>query len=186
MYVSPLRLSVFLSHLQCPAPHPPPFPVLWDLPLSLPLSLPLPGERTQPVVVRLDRKGSLLWRVRNIPYPLSTYSVETDPAQDQVVIRTSNRKYFKRVSVPELARVRAAVKAAADAPGACLPSTTNATPGTALKISHGNNTLVIELPKPALLLAAEKTRLDEVKRLQPLAGPAGAGGAAAAAGAGGS
>ena len=49
-----------------------------------------------------DAPGSFVWRVRNLPYPKETYDVRCDHEAQQVVIRTSNKKYFKRFEVPEL------------------------------------------------------------------------------------
>ena len=36
------------------------------------------------------------WRVERLPYALPTYSVSVDAGRDELVLRTSNKKFFKR------------------------------------------------------------------------------------------
>ena len=45
----------------------------------------------QPIFVRKDTVPLFQWRVRNLPYPLETYSVNCDEDQN-IIIRTSNKK----------------------------------------------------------------------------------------------
>jgi len=40
------------------------------------------------------------WRVRNLPYPESTYNITIDPTDNKFVIRTTNKKYYKRFGDP--------------------------------------------------------------------------------------
>ena len=40
--------------------------------------------------------------MRNLPYSESTFSVTVDEADNKVVIRTTNKKYYKRFGVPEM------------------------------------------------------------------------------------
>lgn len=61
---------------------------------------------SNPVLVRTDRPHCFEWRVRNLPYPKPTYSVTIDQDQRQIVIRTSNKKYFKRIDIADLDRAR--------------------------------------------------------------------------------
>ena len=49
-----------------------------------------------------DTPRAFVWRVRNLPYPKDTYAVTVDPADQKIVIRTSNKKFYKRFEVPEL------------------------------------------------------------------------------------
>lgn len=42
------------------------------------------------------------WRVRNLSYPESTYNITIDPTDNKFVIRTTNKKYYKRFGVPEM------------------------------------------------------------------------------------
>lgn len=59
---------------------------------------------TQPVVVRRITKKSLEWRIRNLPYPENIYSV-TAEKDGTITVRTSNKKYFKKLEVPDLQRI---------------------------------------------------------------------------------
>ena len=77
------------------------------------------------------------WRVRNLPYPKETYSVTLDEEKDQLVLRTSNRKYFKRFHVPALRRL-----------GLTLEQ-------PAVSFDHSGTTLVIQYEKPDDVIEAE-------------------------------
>lgn len=44
------------------------------------------------------------WRVENIDYPVETYAVSVDEGKQQLVLRTSNRKFYKRWKIEELRR----------------------------------------------------------------------------------
>lgn len=44
------------------------------------------------------------WRIRNLPYPISVYSVTAED-DGTITIRTSNKKYFKKIKVPDLERI---------------------------------------------------------------------------------
>jgi len=52
--------------------------------------------------LRKDTKDAYQFRIRNLPYPAEVYSVETDTEKQEIVIRTSNKKYYKRFDIPEL------------------------------------------------------------------------------------
>lgn len=53
-----------------------------------------------PVFFRQDTPTDWCWRVRNIPYPAQNYEVTVDETKNQIVIRTKNKKYFKRIDAP--------------------------------------------------------------------------------------
>ena len=55
----------------------------------------LVASGTNPAVSRVDTPREFCWRIRNLPYPLETYAV-TAEGRD-VVVRTSNKKYFKKI-----------------------------------------------------------------------------------------
>lgn len=46
----------------------------------------------------------LEWRIRNLPYPKDVYSI-TAEKDGTITIRTSNKKYFKKLEVPDLQRI---------------------------------------------------------------------------------
>ena len=96
-----------------------------------------------PVLVRKDRVNAFEWRIRNLPYPKPTYSVTIDPEQRQVVVRTANKKYFKRIDIEDLDRMR-------------LPLEEKA-----LSWTHENNTLIIQYLKPKQVLQFEQQNKAE-------------------------
>lgn len=61
-----------------------------------------------PVVVRQDTKDSFVIRIRNLPYPKEVFSVSVErqdgDAVGKIVVRTSNKKYFKRLDLPDMER----------------------------------------------------------------------------------
>lgn len=57
---------------------------------------------SMPVVVRKDTNDAIVFRVRNLPYPKDVYSVTLSGDRKAIVVRTSNRKYFKQLDVPDL------------------------------------------------------------------------------------
>lgn len=56
-------------------------------------------------MTRRVTKNSLEWRIRNLPYTLDTYSVTAEPENSCITVRTSNKKYYKKLAVPDLERV---------------------------------------------------------------------------------
>uniref|UniRef100_A0A7S2DN68 Protein DPCD n=1 Tax=Haptolina brevifila TaxID=156173 RepID=A0A7S2DN68_9EUKA len=93
---------------------------------------------SNPALVRKDRPHAFEWRIRNLPYPKPTYSVTIDINENQIVVRTTNKKYFKRIDVADMDRARLPLEE------------------PALSWSHDNNTLIIQYKKPAAVLSAEK------------------------------
>mmetsp|Transcript_82274 Transcript_82274/g.129545 ORF Transcript_82274/g.129545 Transcript_82274/m.129545 type:complete len:249 (-) Transcript_82274:126-872(-) len=55
-----------------------------------------------PLFSQEDTTEHFQWIVTNLPYPASTYDIKVDSVRQQIVIRTSNKKYYKRIDVPEL------------------------------------------------------------------------------------
>lgn len=115
-----------------------------------------------PTMVARDKQLVWQWRFRNLPYPKDVYSVTVETKkqkqssasamasasasakegssglkQQELVLRTSNKKYFKRFSVPAMTRNQ-------------LPLEQHC-----ISFSHGNNTLVIEYDKPQSVIEAE-------------------------------
>ena len=70
--------------------------------------------------------------------PQATYSVTVDLDANQIVVRTSNKKYFKRIDVEELDRARVPLEE---------PN---------LTWSHENNTLIVQYKKPPAVMAKER------------------------------
>ena len=93
---------------------------------------------SNPVLVRKDRPHAFEWRIRNLPYPKPTYSVAVDTEQNQIVVRTANKKYFKRIDVEELDRMRIPLEEGM------------------LSWEHENATLIVQYKKPAQVVAKER------------------------------
>jgi len=55
---------------------------------------------TAPALVRKDTRQMFQWRIRNLPYPKEVYSVTAEDGH--LVIRTTVKKYFKKLTIPEL------------------------------------------------------------------------------------
>nr|XP_032821729.1 protein DPCD isoform X1 [Petromyzon marinus] len=97
-----------------------------------------------PVCVRGETREELWWRVRNVPYPPHVFSVCVDSTNNNLVISTSNHKYYKRLSIPDLDRLE-------------LPLDPEA-----VSFSHNNHTLIVKYQKPARLLDHEKRVRREI------------------------
>ena len=98
---------------------------------------------------RCDTAREFVWRVRNVPWPADVYSVTVEADARAVVVRTSNRKFFKRLQLPEL-----------DA--AALPLSP-----AAMTWHHSGATLVISYRKPPEVLAAEAAEAAQRKTIAP-------------------
>lgn len=59
----------------------------------------------QPILMRRNTRINLEWRIRNLPYPIETYSVAANAEEKCIIVRTTNKKYFKRLEIPELERI---------------------------------------------------------------------------------
>mmetsp|Transcript_8686 Transcript_8686/g.23908 ORF Transcript_8686/g.23908 Transcript_8686/m.23908 type:complete len:211 (-) Transcript_8686:323-955(-) len=98
----------------------------------------LKESNANPIFSRADRIDCFEWRVRNLPFPKGTYSVIVDHSDRKIVIRTSNKKYYKRIAVEDMDRLQLPLEDAA------------------LQWDHDNNTLVVQYRKPQALIAAER------------------------------
>jgi len=105
--------------------------------------LTISASSDQPIMVRRDTKENFQWRVRNIPYPLEVYQITVDENANQIIVRTSNKKWFKRISVPDMDRMHLKLVQ------------------SNVSFTHANRTLVISYAKPASILEAEAARRQE-------------------------
>ncbi len=64
-----------------------------------------------PICVRRDTRRQFQWRIRNISFPLEVYQVTVVPEEHTVIIRTSNKKWYKKLLVPDTQRLGCQVKA---------------------------------------------------------------------------
>ena len=58
-----------------------------------------------PIFMRKDSESRFEWRIRNLPWPKEVYSISVDHDKQQIVLRTSNKKYFKRIDIPEMKKM---------------------------------------------------------------------------------
>ncbi|KAH0551990.1 protein DPCD [Cotesia glomerata] len=103
---------------------------------------------TNPIVSRKISKLSLEWRIRNLPYPKEVFSVLINDAKDKIIVKTSNKKFYKEITVPDLERIN--LKLDQDR----------------LSFDHKFNSLIITYKKPPALLELEKKILNEVLGLK--------------------
>ena len=93
---------------------------------------------TNPLFLRQDTRSAFQFRIRNLPYPLDTYTLTIEEEARNIVLRTTNKKYFKRFSIPDLDRM-------------ALPLEFEA-----LSMAHANNTLIITYKKPKQVAVVEE------------------------------
>lgn len=101
---------------------------------------------TNPVCVRRDKSEAFQWRIRNLPYPIDTYKLSIE--DNKIVVRTTNKKYFKKVEITDMDRLKLALDA------------------EALTYAHANNTLLITYNKPAAIRDFEKALIKRLKKLK--------------------
>ena len=58
-----------------------------------------------PIFLRKDSETHFEWRIRNLPYPKEVYSVEIDHNKQEIVLRTTNKKYYKRFEIADMKRI---------------------------------------------------------------------------------
>ncbi|XP_006630812.2 protein DPCD [Lepisosteus oculatus] len=102
---------------------------------------------SNPVFVRKDTKTCFQWRIRNLPYPKEVYSLSVEQTERCCIVRTTNKKYFKKFSIPDLDRSQ-------------LPLDSSA-----FSFAYANNTLIISYQKPKEILLLEQELLRELKKM---------------------
>lgn len=128
----------------------------WDVEIGDPIPEATPHIETaeivestdQPIVSRRNTRVNLEWRIRNLPYPIETYSVSANNEEKHIVVRTTNKKYFKKLQVPELMRLNVPLEQAN------------------IQFSHQFNTLIIVYKKPQQLLDLDKDWFEELKKVK--------------------
>jgi len=101
---------------------------------------------SNPICVRKDTPEHFQWRIRNMPYPAQVYSVTADHDKQEIVVRTSNKKYYKRLGLPDLAYVNHTL---------CDSS---------LAWKHQHNTLIISYTKPAAAVDRERKVINDADK----------------------
>ena len=90
-----------------------------------------------PIFLRKDSETHFEWRIRNLVYPSEVYTVEIDHNKQEIVLRTSNKKYYKRFDIPDMKRV-----------GLLLED-------KYIQWKYQNNTVIIGYEKPDKILELE-------------------------------
>uniref|UniRef100_A0A8C6UWJ6 Protein DPCD n=1 Tax=Neogobius melanostomus TaxID=47308 RepID=A0A8C6UWJ6_9GOBI len=103
---------------------------------------------SNPIFSRTDTKTHFQWRIRNLPYPKDVFSVSVEPPERCIVVKTSNKKYYKKFSIADLDRIQ-------------LPLNSDD-----LSFTLVNSTLIITYKKPKEILTLEQELLKEVKKLK--------------------
>lgn len=105
-----------------------------------------------PELIRQDSAAAYVFRIRNLPYPRDVYSVTVErtegsadavKAAGEIVVRTSNKKYYKRIDIPDMTRARVPLEQS----------------HVSYEVKH--NTLIIEYKKHLAILAAENEARKE-------------------------
>ena len=101
-----------------------------------------------PLFIRKDKQKEFQWRIRNLKGDADNFMVECDKDKQQIVIRTKNKKYYKRFNIPDLERLNIKLDE------------------NLMKVNFVNNTLVISYTKPKEALDAESEILGEIRRIR--------------------
>ena len=101
-----------------------------------------------PLFIRKDTQKEFQWRIRNLKGDADNFMVECDKDKQQIVIRTKNKKYYKRFGIPDLERLNLKLDE------------------SLMKVNFVNNTLVISYTKPKEALEAESEILGEIRRIR--------------------
>lgn len=104
------------------------------------------ASATNPIFLRKDTPEHFQWRIRNLPYPADVYSVTVDHDKQEIVVRTSNKKYYKRIEVPDLRRVGLKMH------------------DNSLSWKHQHNTLIISYLRPREVVEQEQKALLEAEK----------------------
>ncbi|XP_003255422.1 protein DPCD isoform X1 [Nomascus leucogenys] len=105
-------------------------------------------SNANPIFMRKDTKMSFQWRIRNLPYPKDVYSVCVDQKERCIIVRTTNKKYYKKFSIPDLDRHQLPLDDAL------------------LSFAHANCTLIISYQKPKEVVVAESELQKELKKVK--------------------
>jgi hypothetical protein len=105
---------------------------------------------SKPLFVRQDISTHFQFRIRNLPYEYENYILEIDDSNQEIILKTKNKKYYKRMSIPDL-------KAGVGETGKLNMKYLN--------YKHANNTLIISYVKPPFILDLEAKNKVEIKKM---------------------
>lgn len=105
-------------------------------------------SNSAPLLTKRVTKKNIEWRIRNMPYSLNVYNVSAEPEMHAIVVRTTNKKYYKVIPVPDLDRC------------GVPPIQAN------ISINHQFNTLIITYQKPEIMCEMEAQVLLMLKNVE--------------------
>ncbi|KRX01703.1 hypothetical protein PPERSA_01573 [Pseudocohnilembus persalinus] len=100
-----------------------------------------------PQFIRKDTARDFQFRIRNLQWPEEVYQIEVDEEKQQIIIKTTVKKYYKRFEIPDL--IRQGIKL----------------DKSKISKSFKNNTLLISYPKPDPILMREQQMRNEFDKL---------------------
>ncbi|CAF0744861.1 unnamed protein product [Brachionus calyciflorus] len=109
-------------------------------------NLDMTESSNNPIFSRQDTVNAFQWRIRNMIYSADNYIVEIDEQQRAIIIKTKNKKYYKKFQIPDLERIEMGLN----------PKN--------MSFSHANNTLIITYTKPTEFLSMEKIITSELSK----------------------
>jgi len=108
-------------------------------------------SQLNPIFVRQDSPTQLIFRIRHLFHPPEVYSVSIENNSNNkgqsIVVRTSNRKYYKRIEIPEMNFLSIPLES------------------KDLQWKYANNTLIITYCKPNKLVEIEARQRQERQKL---------------------
>ncbi|CAG9562451.1 unnamed protein product [Danaus chrysippus] len=107
-------------------------------------------SKDQPTLLKRNTRVNIEWRIRNLPYPIETYSIKANNEDKCIIISTSNKKYYKKLEVPELYRLGLPIEQGN------------------IDATHKYNTLIITYKKPQPLLDMDRDLYEEISKIKPM------------------
>ena len=119
----------------------------WDFEIGQPMQVNfdpssdlLAPSNQNPIFMRKDSETHFEWRIRNLTYPKEVYSVGIDHVKQEIVLKTTNKKYYKRFDIADMRRLQITLE------------------DKYLQWKHQNNTVLIGYEKPDKILELEKQK----------------------------
>lgn len=103
---------------------------------------------TNPIFIRKDSKKYFQFRIRNMPWESSNYIIDVDMKTDEIIIKTKNKKYYKRFNIQDMKRLN-------------IPIDPNM-----ISVEYLNNTLIISYLKPEQILIEENKIQIEINKIK--------------------
>ncbi|KAM3144908.1 hypothetical protein pb186bvf_002913 [Paramecium bursaria] len=99
-----------------------------------------------PIFTRKDTAQHFQFRIRNLIYPEEVYQIDFDEPNQEIIIKTTNKKYYKKFQIPDLRRLNLKIEK------------------QLIVHVYKNNTLIISYPKPDQILEREQQIRNEFEK----------------------